>query len=223
MAGSKSGTEYVFEHIFKNKSQAEVYQGVLDWLKGENGAATSSDGTSTIIAIMGSRRIFGSEHPYSLKNMIFVIAPTAEGVVVTATMTHGRTAYDSQSKRRRVKAGWGYLAEHLWASIEGGELAKKVQRPIAQQKAELQNTERRVKRKIALWSVVEILLIVGEFFLGGDVHGDVVSDIVGIAWLAILVMFFVLLLPLAIWLGILTNVRYALKRIEWREGLGLKY
>jgi len=220
---SRNGTEYAFEHLFKNKTQEEVYQGVLAWLKGENGTVTSSDGTSTIIAVVGGRRIFGSEHPYSLKSIIFVIAPTAEGVVVTATMTHARPTYDGRSKKSRVKAGWGYLADHIWASIEGGELAKKMQRPIEQQREELQHTERRVKTKIALWSVVEILLIVGEFFLGGDVHGDVVSDIVGIAWLAILFVFFVLLLPLAVWLGILTNVRYMLKRIEWREGLGLKF
>lgn len=223
MVRSRSGTGYVFEHLFKGKSHAEVYQGILDWLKGENGAVASSDGSGTIYAVMGSGRIFGSEHPFTLKHIMFVLAPTAEGVVVTARMTHARRVYDSQPKQRRVKAGWGWLANQLWAAIEGGELARKTQRPIEQQRVELQSTERRVKRKIALFAVVELLLIVGEFLLGGDVQGDVLSNIVGITWIAILFAFFVLLLPLLIWIGVLTNVRYALKRIEWREGLGLKF
>jgi hypothetical protein len=195
---------------------------VLDWVKGEGGTVKNSDGTSMIHATTGGR-VFGSEHPFSQKNIIFVIASTVDGVLVTATMAHPRKTFDSRSKQVRVKAGWGYLANQLWASIEGGELAKKVQRPIDEQRKELERTEGRVKWKIAIWSVVETLLVVGEFFVGGDIHGDVVSDLAGVAWLALLLVFFVLLLPLVIWLGILRNVRFALKRIEWREDLGLKY
>ena len=196
---------------------------MLDWLKGENAAVAHEDGKSTIIARQGARGIFGSEHPFSLKNIIFVLATTSDGVVVTATMTHARVVYDSRLKQSRIKAGWGYLANTLWASIEGGELAKKYLHPIEEQRAELERTEGSVKRKIAIWSMVEVVLVVGEFFLGDYVQGSPLESLAGIVWLALLIVFFVLLLPLAIWLGILTNVRYALKRIAWRQDLGLKY
>ncbi len=223
MVSPKSGSEYAFEHLFKGKDQAEVYKGIIAWLKGEQATVTQEDGKSTIVATLGGRRIFGSEHPLSQKNVIFVIATTAEGVVVTATMSHPRNTYDSRMKQSRVKAGWGYLANTLWALIEGGELAKKYLHPIEEQRRELERTEGRVKRKIAIWSMVEVVLVVGEFFLGESVQGDIMGSLVGIAWLTLLIVFFCLLLPLIVWLGILTNVRYALKRVAWREDLGLKY
>ena len=217
------GTEYVFEHLFKGKNQSDVYKGVLEWLRGEDAKVTISDGASTIIATMGGRRIFGSEHPFSQKGIMIVLATTGGDVLATATMTHARHNYDSQSKRVRVKAGWGYLANQLWASIEGGELAEKYLHPIDQQRKELETTEGMVKRKIAIWSVVEIILAVAGVYLGDYASGDVFSAAAGMLWLAVLFAFAVLLLPLVIWLGVLTNVRYSLKRIKWREDLGLKY
>jgi len=65
--------------------------------------------------------------------------------------------------------------------------------------------------------------VVGEFFLGEYVQGAPLDSLAGIIWLALLIVFFVLLLPLVIWMGVMTNVRYALRRVAWRESLGLKY
>ena len=212
--------EFKFQHVIPGKSKQTVFQGLMRWLEIEDAWITQKDDPNNIEAIHGHVLVLGVASRDAKKTLNFHLSDFEDGVEITLVMIPSKAYFDEMEGGKSVITNnWGRLADEIWASIEGSQLAREVQPPNWILKDQLENVKRVARNRIVIYSTLEALLLIGAFYL--DPPGNIVRDAIGTVWFLIVMAFIILILPWLINVVIYSNSRRTLKRLKRKEDRGL--
>ena len=137
---------FSFSHEFEGKSIKTVFRAITNWLENEEAKIKENVEFNKIVAVHGKGWIFVWDR--NAKKIIdFRLEETPQGTKVAAEVTPSRGYFDDVPHHEaEINESWSALMNEVWATIEGGQLAREVLKPIEEQKNEAKATKKASKR-----------------------------------------------------------------------------
>jgi hypothetical protein len=125
---------FSFGHAFEGKSIKTVFRAITNWLENEEAKIKEMVEFNKIVAVHGKGWIFVWDRD-AKKTIEFRLEETPTGTKVTAEVTPSRGYFDDvPNHEAEINESWSALMNEVWATIEGGQLAREVLKPIEEQK-----------------------------------------------------------------------------------------
>ncbi len=161
---------FIFEHEFSGKSLKIVSQSILDWLESEGGKVVNRDDPHHIVAVHGKGWILVWERS-AKKKMDFKLEEISNGIRVLVQVTPSKVYFDDVPRYEgAIAESWSRLLNEVWATIEGGELAREYLKPLDVLEEEVRAKRESSKHSIAIGLALMglgVLLIYGFIQLFG--------------------------------------------------------
>ncbi|MGD1060996.1 MAG: hypothetical protein ABR879_06030 [Methanomassiliicoccales archaeon] len=115
-----SGVTFSYSRDIKGAQVAEVFDGIVSWLKGEGATVDRMQKPTEISALHGSLTATAIWKKNAEKTMTFKLSEKGDLVHVDLKMAPASTefGYDVYGYQKKIQSGWGQLAEELWTRLE---------------------------------------------------------------------------------------------------------
>jgi hypothetical protein len=213
-----SGMEASGSHYFQGDERNRVFKAIMRWLDVEEAKIVEKREPHAIKAVHGHVLVLGVASRDAKKTLEFELKAVEGGVLVNLAMIPSAAYFDELgASGSAIVSNWGRLADEIWAFVEG---RASTEEPAWRQKEAVEAFKRKTGRRVIIYSVSEVLLLVGAIILGPYVPGNVVRDAIGVVWFVMIMAFLVLIIP---WLMNVVGYRSAcrtLRRMKRKDELG---
>jgi hypothetical protein len=173
---------FSFDHEFKERSAKTVFRAISTWLEREEARIKESVEFNKILAVHGKGWIFVWDRN-AKKTIDFRMEETPQGTKVLVEITPSRGYFDDvPTCEAEIIESWSALMNEVWATVEGGQMAREVLKPIEEQKDTAKATKEASKKIILIGlgvALVGSLIIYGIVELFGA-QNELVSNILGL-------------------------------------------